>query len=68
MGPTTETPYPRVAGLSCATARALRSDFNQNDALVSFVYNVGGQAFGSSTLLRLLNESKYDQVPAELRR
>jgi GH24 family phage-related lysozyme (muramidase) len=41
---------------------------NQNDALVSFVYNIGGQAFGSSTLLRLLNEGKYDQVPAELRK
>ena len=41
---------------------------NQNDALVSFVYNVGGSAFGSSTMLRVLNESKYDQVPAELRK
>lgn len=41
---------------------------NQNDALVSFVYNVGGAAFGSSTLLRLLNEAKYDQVPAEMRK
>ena len=41
---------------------------NQNDALVSFVYNVGGGAFGSSTLLRVLNEGKYDQVPGELRK
>jgi GH24 family phage-related lysozyme (muramidase) len=41
---------------------------NQNDALVSFVYNIGGAAFGSSTMLRVLNESKYDQVPGELRK
>ena len=41
---------------------------NQNDALVSFVYNVGGAAFGSSTLLRVLNEGKYDQVPVEMRK
>ena len=41
---------------------------NQNDALVSFVYNIGGAAFGSSTLLRVLNEGKYDQVPVEMRK
>jgi lysozyme len=31
----------------------------QFDALVSFAYNVGLAAFGKSTLLRLLNDSKY---------
>jgi GH24 family phage-related lysozyme (muramidase) len=41
---------------------------NQNDALVSFVYNTGGAAFASSTLLRVLNEAHYDAVPAELRK
>ena len=33
---------------------------NQFDALVSFVFNVGAGAFGSSTLLRLLNSKDYD--------
>lgn len=41
---------------------------NQFDALVSFSFNVGGGNFRSSTLLRLLNEGKYDEVPAQLRR
>lgn len=33
---------------------------NQFDALVSFVYNVGGDAFANSTMLRLLNASNYE--------
>ena len=37
-------------------------------ALVSFAFNVGDGAFRSSTLLRLLNQGQYDQVPAQLRR
>ena len=32
---------------------------NQFDALVSFVYNVGGDAFAKSTMLRLLNAGDY---------
>ena len=32
---------------------------NQFDALVSFTYNVGIQAFKDSTLLRLLNKKNY---------
>ncbi|MND20258.1 Lysozyme RrrD [compost metagenome] len=40
---------------------------NQFDALVSFVYNVGGEAFRSSTLLKKLNAGDYlgaaDQFP-----
>jgi lysozyme len=31
----------------------------QFDALVSLAYNIGLSAFGKSTLLRLLNDSKY---------
>ena len=31
----------------------------QFDALVSFVFNVGTEAFGNSTLLRLLNQGDY---------
>lgn len=41
---------------------------NQFDALVSFVLNVGCQAFAGSTLLRTLNAGRYEDVPAQLRR
>ncbi|MBD2107525.1 lysozyme [Nodosilinea sp. FACHB-13] len=39
---------------------------NQRDALASFVYNIGLQAFEESTLLKKLNAGEYDAVPAEL--
>jgi lysozyme len=38
------------------------------DALVSFAYNVGLAAFGKSTLLRLLNESRYDLAAQQFAR
>ena len=41
---------------------------NQFDALASFTFNVGDAAFTGSTLLKLLNQGKYDQVPTQLRR
>jgi lysozyme len=41
---------------------------NQFDALVSFTFNVGVGAFNGSTLLKVLNQSQYDQVPTQLRR
>ena len=41
---------------------------NQNDALVSFVYNVGDGNFQKSTLLRLLNQGNYAAVPVELKK
>lgn len=41
---------------------------NQFDALVSFVYNVGGGAFRSSTLLKLLNAGDYDGAANQLPR
>jgi lysozyme len=41
---------------------------NQFDALVSFAFNVGVQAFKTSTLLKKLNDGLYDEVPAQLRR
>jgi lysozyme len=49
---------------------AVKVTLNQNqfDALVSFVFNVGESAFKDSTLLKLLNDSKYSEVPAQLRR
>jgi GH24 family phage-related lysozyme (muramidase) len=51
-----------------AVSGAVKVALNQNqyDALVSFAYNVGAGAFGSSTLLKLLNQGKYDAVPGEL--
>jgi GH24 family phage-related lysozyme (muramidase) len=41
---------------------------NQNDSLVSFVYNVGGNNFQKSTLLRLLNQGNYSAVPTEMKK
>lgn len=41
---------------------------NQNDALVSFVYNIGPTAFQKSTLLKVLNKGEYGSVPSELKR
>lgn len=41
---------------------------NQFDALVSFVYNIGSEAFKKSTLLKKLNQSDYAAVPVELRK
>lgn len=39
---------------------------NQFAALVSFVYNVGREAFAKSTLLKRLNKEDYASVPMEL--
>lgn len=41
---------------------------NQFDALVSFVFNVGGGAFQTSTLLRKLNSGDYSGAADELNR
>ena len=41
---------------------------NQFDALVSFTFNVGGGAFKGSTLLKVLNQKQYTQVPTQLLR
>lgn len=41
---------------------------NQFDALCCFVFNIGPSAFKESTLLRLINQSFYDQVPVQMRR
>ncbi len=38
----------------------------QFDALALFAYNIGDTAFENSTLLKLLNEGNYDEVPAQL--
>ena len=41
---------------------------NQFSALVSFTYNCGVGALQNSTLLKVLNQGKYEQVPAQLMR
>ena len=47
-----------------AVNRYVRAPITQNqfDALVSFVFNVGGGAFRDSTLLKLLNAGQYDDA------
>ncbi len=53
-----------------AVNRWVRVQLNQNqfDALVCFVFNIGATAFKSSTLLRLLNQGRYDSVAAQFTR
>ena len=41
---------------------------NQHSALVSLIYNIGPTHFKDSTLLRKLNEGKYDEVPYQMKR
>lgn len=41
---------------------------NQKDALISFVFNIGVQAFKKSTLLKELNQGHYEKVPQQLQR
>lgn len=41
---------------------------NQFDALVSFAFNIGVEAFRTSTLLRVLNQGRYDLVAGEMAR
>ena len=41
---------------------------NQFDALVSWVYNLGPANLKSSTMLKVLNAGKYEDVPAQMKR
>ena len=40
----------------------------QFDALCSWVYNLGPNNLKSSTMLKVLNEGKYSEVPAQIKR
>lgn len=53
-----------------AVRRLVRVPLNQGqfDALVSFAFNVGTEAFRRSTLLRLLNEGKYNTAALQFHR
>lgn len=41
---------------------------NQFDALVSFVFNIGANAFATSTMKRLLDKGKYAEAAAQFDR
>ena len=41
---------------------------NQFDALVSWVYNLGPANLKASTMLKVLNSGKYEDVPAQMKR
>tara|TARA_Y100001938_G_C8049148_1_gene410659 strand:+ start:80 stop:526 length:447 start_codon:yes stop_codon:yes gene_type:complete len=41
---------------------------NQFDALCSWVYNLGPTNLKNSTMLKVLNEEKYSDVPQEIKR
>tara|TARA_B100000282_G_scaffold209771_1_gene154457 strand:+ start:621 stop:1064 length:444 start_codon:yes stop_codon:yes gene_type:complete len=41
---------------------------NQFDALVSWVYNLGPANLKSSTMLKVLNDGKYEDVPYQMKR
>ena len=41
---------------------------NQFDSIVSWVFNLGSGNLSSSTLLKKLNNSEYDEVPAQIKR
>ena len=41
---------------------------NQFDALVAWVYNLGPANLKASTMLKVLNEGKYDEVPYQMKR
>ena len=40
----------------------------QFDALTAWIYNLGPTNFKDSTLLRVLNEGRYNEVPQEIKR
>ena len=50
--------------------KLLRADLNPNQylALLSFIYNIGATQFADSTVLKYVNEGKFDLVPDELRK
>ena len=41
---------------------------NQFDALCSWVFNLGPKNLSESSLLRVLNDQKYDEVPQQIKR
>ena len=50
--------------------KLIRADLNENQylALLSFIYNIGATQFANSTVLKYVNEGKFELVPDELRK
>lgn len=46
----------------------VRLSQNQWDALISLVYNIGVGNFEQSTLRKIINQGRFDRVPAEIKR
>ncbi len=63
----TEIMRTTLAGYEDAVSRYVQVTVNQNqfDALVDFAYNAGTQNLKTSTLLKLLNQGKYDAASRE---
>jgi lysozyme len=59
-----------LEGFEAAVQAAVHVPLNQNqfDALVCFAFNIGTQAFKNSTLVKVLNQGRFDEVPSQLRR
>jgi lysozyme len=59
-----------VARFEEGVNRLVKVELNQNqfDALVSFTYNVGINAFEDSTMLRLINQGKFEFAVQQFQR
>lgn len=42
-------------------------NINQEGALISLVFNIGSGAFARSTVLKLVNQARHDEVPAAIK-
>jgi len=60
----------RIEEFECVVTATIKVPLTngQKTALICFAYNVGASAFKESTLVKLLNQGKYSEVPAQLRR
>src|ERR1044071_1329667 len=58
-----------LAGFEKTVCECVTVELNQNqfEALVAFSFNVGADAFKNSTLLKVLNQKQYADVPDQLR-
>jgi lysozyme len=57
-----------VYGAYVSDAVLVPLDQNEFDALVAWVYNLGPTNLNNSTMLKVLNENKKEEVPNQMRR